>query len=55
VSLESIPHALHMLEDPSVVMPVSLIPGPSLGSKSVLGRSPVVPFAIIPSEPDLVS
>jgi len=54
VSLESEPHVFLIFEDPSVVMPESLIPGPSLGSESVLGWSPVVPLVIIPSEPDFV-
>lgn len=52
--LESVPHVVDILEDPTVVMPVSLIPSPSLGGESVLGWSPVVPFAHVPSEPNVV-
>lgn len=53
-SLESVPHVVDILEYPSVVMPVSLIPGPSLGGESVLGWSPVMPFAHVPSEPNVI-
>lgn len=53
-SLESVPHAVDILEDPTVVMPVSLIPGPSLGGESVLGWSPVMPFTHVPSEPNFI-
>lgn len=53
-SLESVPHVVDILENPSIVMPVSLIPGPSLGGESVLGWSPVMPFTHVPSEPNLI-
>ena len=55
VSLESVPVSSVVFEDPAVVMPVALIPGPSIGGEASLGWSPVVPFAIIESIPDLVS
>jgi len=53
VSLESVPSSVLVLEDPAVVMPESLIPGPAVGGESSLGWAPVMPFVVIPSIPDL--
>jgi len=54
VGLESVPVAFNVFEDPTVVMPVSLVPGPSDGLESCLGWAPVVPSVVIPSIPDFV-
>lgn len=54
MGLESPPCMMHVLEDPTVVMPVSLVPGPSDGLESLLGWAPVVPSVVIPSIPDFV-
>lgn len=54
VCLESVPHVFLVLEDPAVVMPETLIPGPSHGCESSLRWTPVVPLVIIPSEPDTI-
>ncbi len=52
VSLESVPVASNVLEDIAVVMPESLVPGPSDGGESSLGWAPVVPLVVVPSVPD---
>ena len=51
-TLESVPVVAVVLEDPAVVMPVSLVPGPSDGGESSLGWAPVVPLVVVPSVPD---
>jgi len=44
-----------VFEDIAAVMPITLPPGPSEGSETVLGWAPVVPLAVVPSVPDLLS
>jgi hypothetical protein len=51
--LESVPHAVDEFEDVSSMMPVSFIEGPATLGESTLGWTPVVPFAIIESIPEL--
>lgn len=45
---------LGVFEDPAVVMPESLIPGPSGGGETILGWAPVMPSSTKPSVPDAV-
>ena len=54
-ALESVPDLVDVLEDVSIMMPVALPPGPSSVGEALLGWSPVVPFAIVESIPDLLS
>jgi len=53
-SLESVPDVVRVSEYVTIVMPVSLPPGPSNMSEAFLGDSPVVPFAVVESVPDLL-
>lgn len=53
-SLESEPNTVVEFEDESFMMPVAIVPGPSLGSESLLRWTPVVPGATIKSVPDFV-
>lgn len=53
--LPSEPLVLDVFEDPAVVMPESLIPGPSFGGETILGWAPVMPRVTIPSVPDVVT
>jgi len=52
-TLESVPHVVYVLEYVTIVMPVSLPPGPSSMCEALFGWSPVVPFTIVESIPDL--
>jgi len=53
-TLESIPRVFYVLEDVTITMPVTLPPGPSSMCEALFGWSPVVPFTIVESIPDLL-
>ena len=55
VALESPPLATFVLEDVAIVMPVSIMPGPSFLGETVFGWSPVMPVTIVVSVPDFLS
>lgn len=53
-ALESVPLATYELVDVAIVMPVSLVPGPSDSGEARFGWAPIVPSVIVPSVPDFL-